>query len=78
MAGNSKRDIVTLESTAGTGYRYSVTKNKRLQPYDSPENAQTAREKDPQQFVPPEEAPAGTEVGDDDGEDASCLEGGNE
>ena len=30
MAGNSKRDIVTLESTAGTGYRYSVTKNKRL------------------------------------------------
>ena len=32
MAGNSKRDIVTLESTAGTGYRYSVTKNKRLHP----------------------------------------------
>ena len=32
MAGNRKRDIVTLESTAGTGYRYSVTKNKRLHP----------------------------------------------
>ena len=32
MAGNSKRDIITLESTAGTGYRYSVTKNKRLHP----------------------------------------------
>ena len=32
MAGYSKRDIVTLESTAGTGYRYSVTKNKRLHP----------------------------------------------
>ena len=32
MAGNSKRDIVILESTAGTGYRYSVTKNKRLHP----------------------------------------------
>ena len=32
MAGTSKRDIVTLESTAGTGYRYSVTKNKRLHP----------------------------------------------
>ena len=30
MAGNSKRDIVALESTAGTGYRYTVTKNKRL------------------------------------------------
>ena len=30
MAGNSKRDIVIIESTAGTGYRYSVTKNKRL------------------------------------------------
>ena len=26
------RDRVTLESTAGTGYRYSVTKNKRLHP----------------------------------------------
>ena len=32
MAGNRKRDKVTLESTAGTGYRYSVTKNKRLHP----------------------------------------------
>ena len=32
MAGNSKRDIITIESTAGTGYRYSVTKNKRLHP----------------------------------------------
>ena len=32
MGGNSKRDIITLESTAGTGYRYSTTKNKRLHP----------------------------------------------
>ena len=32
MAGNSKREIVQIESTAGTGYRYSVTKNKRLHP----------------------------------------------
>ena len=32
MGGNSKRDIVVIESTAGTGYRYSVTKNKRLHP----------------------------------------------
>ncbi len=32
MAGNSKRDIVNIESTAGTGYRYSITKNKRLHP----------------------------------------------
>jgi large subunit ribosomal protein L33 len=32
MAGNSKRDIVQLESTAGTGYRYTVTKNKRIHP----------------------------------------------
>lgn len=32
MAGNSKRDIIQLESTAGTGFRYSVTKNKRLHP----------------------------------------------
>ena len=32
MAGNSKRDIVQIESTAVTGYRYSVTKNKRLHP----------------------------------------------
>ena len=28
MAGNSKRAIVRLESSAGTGYRYTVTKNK--------------------------------------------------
>tara|TARA_B100001123_G_scaffold196871_1_gene224199 strand:+ start:1284 stop:1460 length:177 start_codon:yes stop_codon:yes gene_type:complete len=32
MAGNSKRDIVRIESTAGTGYRYTVKKNKRLHP----------------------------------------------
>jgi len=32
MAGNSKRDIITIESTAGTGYRYSITKNRRLHP----------------------------------------------
>ena len=32
MGGNSKRDIVTIESTAATGYRYTVTKNKRLHP----------------------------------------------
>ena len=32
MAGNSKREIVTIESTAGTGYRYTVKKNKRLHP----------------------------------------------
>ena len=32
MAGNSKRDIIQLESTAGTGYRYTVTKNTRLHP----------------------------------------------
>ena len=32
MAGNSKRDIVNIESTAGTRYRYSITKNKRLHP----------------------------------------------
>jgi large subunit ribosomal protein L33 len=32
MAGNSKRDIISIESTAGTGYRYSITKNKRLHP----------------------------------------------
>ena len=32
MAGNSKREIIQIESTAGTGYRYSVTKNKRLHP----------------------------------------------
>ena len=28
MAGNSKRTIIQLESTAGTGYRYTVTKSK--------------------------------------------------
>ena len=32
MAGNSKRAIIQLESTAGTGYRYTVTKSKRLHP----------------------------------------------
>ena len=32
MAGNSKRNIIQVESTAGTGYRYSITKNKRLHP----------------------------------------------
>ena len=32
MAGNSKRTIIQLESTAGTGYRYTVTKSKRLHP----------------------------------------------
>jgi len=32
VAGNSKRDIIQLESSAGTGYRYTVTKNKRLHP----------------------------------------------
>ena len=32
MAGNSKRDIVKLESTAGTGYRYTVTKSKKKHP----------------------------------------------
>ena len=32
MAGNSKRDIIQIESTAGTWYRYSITKNKRLHP----------------------------------------------
>ena len=32
MGGNSTRDIITLESTAGTGYRYSTTKNRRLHP----------------------------------------------
>ena len=26
------REKVKLESTAGTGYRYSITKNKRLHP----------------------------------------------
>ena len=32
MAGNSKRAIIPLESTEGTGYRYTVTKSKRLHP----------------------------------------------
>ena len=32
MSGNSKRPIIQLESTAGTGYRYTVTKSKRLHP----------------------------------------------
>ena len=32
MAGNSKRAIVQIESTAGTGYRYTVTKSKKLHP----------------------------------------------
>ena len=32
MAGNSKRAIVQIESTSGTGYRYTVTKSKRLHP----------------------------------------------
>ncbi len=32
MAGNSKRTIIQLESKAGTGYRYTVTKGKRLHP----------------------------------------------
>ncbi len=32
MAGNSKRVIIQIESTAGTGYRYTVTKNKREHP----------------------------------------------
>jgi len=32
MAGNSRRAIIQLESTEGTGYRYTVTKSKRLHP----------------------------------------------
>ena len=32
MAGNSKRNIIQLESTAGTGYRYTVTKSRNLHP----------------------------------------------
>ena len=32
MAGKGKRVIVQLESTAGTGYRYTVTKNKQKHP----------------------------------------------
>ena len=27
-----EKNIIQIESTAGTGYRYSVTKNKRLHP----------------------------------------------
>ena len=32
MAGNSKRTIIHLESTAGTGYRYTLTKSKKKHP----------------------------------------------
>ena len=32
MAGHSKRAIIQLESTAGTGYRYTVTKSKKKHP----------------------------------------------
>ena len=32
MAGNSKRAIVQLERSAGTGYRYTITKSKRNHP----------------------------------------------
>ena len=32
MAGNSKRTIIQLESSAGTGYRYTVTKSKKKHP----------------------------------------------
>ena len=32
MAGNSKRAIIQLESTAGTGYRYTVSKSKKRHP----------------------------------------------
>ena len=32
MAGNSKRTIIQIESTGGSGYRYSITKNKQLHP----------------------------------------------
>ncbi len=32
MAGNSKRTIIHLESTAGTGYRYTFTKSKKKHP----------------------------------------------
>ena len=30
MAGNSKRTIIHIESTAGTGYRYTLTKVKNF------------------------------------------------
>ncbi len=29
MAGNSKRTIIQLESSAGTGFRYTFTKSKK-------------------------------------------------
>ncbi|MBC8174613.1 MAG: 50S ribosomal protein L33 [Candidatus Marinimicrobia bacterium] len=32
MAGRSKRTTITLQSTAGTGYRYTTTKNKQNHP----------------------------------------------
>ena len=32
MAGNTKRTIIQIESSAGTGYRYTITKSKRLHP----------------------------------------------
>ena len=32
MAGNSKRTIIQLESSAGTGYRYTVTKSRKKHP----------------------------------------------
>ena len=32
MAGNSKRTIIQLESSAGTGYRYTFTKSKKNHP----------------------------------------------
>ena len=32
MAGNSKRTIIQLESTAGTGFRYTITKSKKRHP----------------------------------------------
>jgi large subunit ribosomal protein L33 len=32
MAKGNVRQIITLESSAGTGYRYTITKNKRLHP----------------------------------------------
>ena len=32
MAGNSKRTIIQLESSAGTGYRYTTTKRKKKHP----------------------------------------------
>ena len=32
MAGNSKRAIIQLKVQLGTGFRYTVTKSKRLHP----------------------------------------------